>query len=60
MTLEEFTARLDEFDQHVSAIMQMFEQDTGVIISSLEAMRDDDGTILVFTGLDFPEKEEAE
>ena len=60
MTLEEFTARLDEFDQHVAAIMQMFEHDTGVIIGSLEAMRDDDGTILVRTGLDFPMTEEAE
>jgi hypothetical protein len=60
MTLEEFTARLDEFDQHVAAIMQMFKDDTGVTIGALEAMWTDDGAILVHTGLDFPTKKEAE
>ena len=60
MTLEEFAVRLDEFDQHVAAIMQMFEDDTGVKIGSLEACCGDDGHIFVRTGLDFPPVEEAE
>jgi len=60
MNLEEFAVRLNEFDQHVAAIMQIFENDTGVKIGALEACRDDDGHILVFTGLDFPSAEEAE
>jgi hypothetical protein len=59
MNLEEFAARLDEFDQHVAAIMQMFKDDTGVTIGALEAAWQSDGTILVHTGLDFPSKEEA-
>jgi hypothetical protein len=58
MTIEEFKARLDEFDQHVVAIMQMFKGDTGVTINNLEAFSCNDGHISVYTGLDFPKQEE--
>ena len=60
MTIEEFRARLDEFDQHVVAIMQMFKDDTGVTINDLEASSRNDGTIVVYTGLDFPKQKEAQ
>ena len=59
MTIEEFRARLDEFEQHVAAIMQMFKDDTGVTIDELEASSRKDGTIVVYTGLDFPKQKEA-
>lgn len=59
MTIEEFRARLDEFDQHVAAIMQMFEDDTGVEIVSVEAFSSSDGTISVRTGIDFPKQKEV-
>lgn len=60
MTIEEFKARLDEFDQHVAAIMQMFKDDTGVTIDELQAATTKDGTVLVYTGLDFPRQKEVE
>lgn len=60
MTIEEFRARLDEFDQHVAAIMQMFEDDTGVRVDYLEAFSNDDDTVSVYTGVNFPKQKEVE
>jgi hypothetical protein len=60
MNLQEFALRLDGLNQHVAAIMETFQEDTGVMVSCLEAVRDDDGTIIVRTGLDFPEEESTQ
>lgn len=59
MTIEEFNARLSEFDGHIAAVMQMFEEDTGVKIGFVEACRGDDDYVFVRTGLDFPSVEET-
>jgi len=59
MTIEEFRARLDKFDGQIAAAMQKFEDDTGIEIVSVEAFLSDDGTISVYTGVNFPKKKEV-
>jgi hypothetical protein len=59
MTLEEFNARLKELDGQLAAVLQWFENDTGVKVGSLLVELDEEGTYTVFTGLDFPEEEAA-
>ena len=59
MTLKEFNARLKELDGQIAAVLQWFENDTGVTVGSLLVELDKEGTYTVFTGLDFPEEEAA-
>jgi len=57
MNLQEFNSRLKELDGQVAAVLQWFENDTGVTVGSLLVEFNEDGTYTVFTGLDFPEEE---
>lgn len=59
MNLQEFTARLDELDDHIAAVLQMFEDDTGVKVGSLLVTINQDGDYEMTTGLDFPASEDA-
>ncbi|MGV2333161.1 MAG UNVERIFIED_CONTAM: hypothetical protein LVR18_03190 [Planctomycetaceae bacterium] len=60
MNLEEFTIRLNELDTHLVAVLRMFEEDTGVKIGTAVVEINQDGVYEVFTGLNFPEPQEAE
>lgn len=60
MNLQEFTARLDELDGHIAAVLQMFEDDTGVRVGSLLVTINQDGDYEMTTGLDFSASEDAE
>jgi hypothetical protein len=41
----------------VAAVLQWFENDTGVTVGSLLVELDENGEYTVLTGLDFPEEE---
>ena len=57
MNLQEFNSRLKELDGQVAAVLQWFENDTGVTVGSLLVELNEDGAYTLFTGLDFPEEE---
>jgi hypothetical protein len=57
MNLQEFNSRLKELDGQVAAVLQWFENDTGVTVGSLFVELNEDGAYTLFTGLDFPEEE---
>jgi hypothetical protein len=56
MNLQEFNSRLKELDGQVAAVLQWFENDTGVTVGSLLVELNEDGAYTVFTGLNFSEE----
>jgi hypothetical protein len=59
MNLQEFTARIDELDGHIAAVLQMFKDDTGVKVGSLLVTINEDGDYEMTTGLEFPASKDA-
>jgi len=57
MNLQEFNSRLRELDGQIAAVLQWFENDTGVTVGSLFVELNENGEYTVLTGLDFPEEQ---
>ena len=57
MNLQEFNSRLRELDGQIAAVLQWFENDTGVTVGSLFVELNESGEYTVLTGLDFPEEQ---
>ena len=53
MTVEEFNVRLEQLEDHLIAVLQAFENDTGVKVETAMIELDNDGFYEVSVGLDF-------
>ena len=60
MTVEEFNVRLEQLEDHFVAVLQAFENDTGVKVVTAVVELDNDGFYEATVGLDFVNARQTE